>query len=167
MPEWFDAISDSDLGSTPTMDVDYELYAEGEALLGWLNCTVSVSADEAVDGNALLQSLRAIFAARLTDADAEIAHLKMTLTPGDGGNDIAVLNIVRNEQSAELSHTLAAPIESGELILNLRAEADPEKLAEIVNTALATTVDGASLTIMHLERFRPGKPQPTHRFSHA
>ena len=44
MEAWFDAIAQADLGSEPSMDVDYELYAEGEALLGWLNCTINVMA---------------------------------------------------------------------------------------------------------------------------
>ncbi|HLZ08628.1 MAG TPA: GTP-binding protein, partial [Chloroflexota bacterium] len=52
LSNWFDVIASSDLGSDPSMDVDYEVYAQGEALLGWLNATVSITADEPFDGNA-------------------------------------------------------------------------------------------------------------------
>ena len=30
------------------MEVDYAVYADGEALLGWLNCTVQLAATEGV-----------------------------------------------------------------------------------------------------------------------
>ena len=38
---WADAIAASDLGTGPAMDVDYDVYAEGEALLGWVNFTAN------------------------------------------------------------------------------------------------------------------------------
>ena len=43
---------------------------------------------------------------RLEEAGAEIAHLKMTLTP-ETGPDLAVANLVRSEGTAEFSHELA------------------------------------------------------------
>ena len=153
-------------GSQTAPDVDYETYAEGEALLGWLNATVNVSSSHELDGNLFLQSL----AARLRSGmeTGEIAHLKMTMTP-DEGNDIAVLNLVRNDASAELSHWLQAPIQSGQLIINLRAEDDPEQLWARTRAALdATTAEvNATPEIEQHEFFRPAKPNPTHRMAIA
>lgn len=168
MQAWFNAIGSSDLGAAPTMEVDYELYADGEALLGWLNCTLSVSASPGTDGNALLQALARSIVADLEASGEQVAHLKMTLTPGEGPSDIAVLNLVQNDRTPELSHTLDALIQTGELIVNLRAEADPERLAQIMNEALReaeASNEGVTLTVEHLERFRPGKPQPTYRYA--
>jgi len=92
----------------------------------------------------------------------------MTLTPGGAASDLAVLNVTRNDQSPEQSHRLVAPIESGELIINLRAEADPKHLKDVVTETLQLlSRDGLTLRIEHLEHFRPGKPQPTHRFAEA
>ena len=34
--------------TNPTMDVDYERYAEGEAMLGWVNATVWAKSDAVV-----------------------------------------------------------------------------------------------------------------------
>ena len=165
MGDWFDLVTSADLGNAPAMDVDYELYAEGEALLGWLNATLGVSSTEAGDGNALLKDLAARIRQKLDAQAAEIAHLKMTLSPGDGANDLAVLNLVRSEHVTELSHQLAADIESGELILNLRAEADPQWLAQSVRESLSELMADSHwmLRVNHLEHFRPGKPEPTHR----
>jgi hypothetical protein len=148
------------------MTVDYETYADGEALLGWLNATVNVSAAESVDGNELLLRLANRLQQRLRDESIEIAHLKMTLTP-DEGQDLAVANLVRTDGSADLSHRLAEPVEYAQLILNLRAEADPEALhARVLETLSEVAKELAvELKVEHLERFRPGKPQPTHRLA--
>ena len=38
-------------------EVDYDTYAEGEALLGWLNVSVMLRSDSEIDGNELLRAL--------------------------------------------------------------------------------------------------------------
>ncbi|HEX5243884.1 MAG TPA: GTP-binding protein [Tepidisphaeraceae bacterium] len=165
---WFARVMKDDLGGDPTMDVDYDLYAEGEALLGWLNCTVQLISSEPVDGNLLIQKIAAGVAGQLESLGIQIAHLKMTLSPAGGDSDLAVLNVVRNDGAGELSHRLAGPIESGELIINLRAEANPELLRTSTLAALESLrKSNIVLAVEHLENFRPGKPQPTHRLTIA
>jgi G3E family GTPase len=145
------------------LEIDYDEYADGEALLGWLNCTARVSGDD-VDGDQLLLELARTIRRTLDVAGAEIAHLKMTLTP-EGGHGIAAVNVVRTETEPELAFALDAGIDAGELTLNLRAEADPERLERVVRDALAAAAARfkASIVPDHLERFRPGRPVPTHR----
>jgi G3E family GTPase len=152
----------------PAMDVDYDTYAEGEALLGWLNATWAVSSAAAFDGNAFLERLAHAVQRRLGERDIEIAHFKMTLAP-DRGNDLAVLNVVRTEARAETPHRLADDLTHGELILNLRAEGDPDTLKAITLSGLeeAAGAAGVTATVAHIEHFRPGRPQPTHRMATA
>ena len=104
--------------------------------------------------------------ARLASANGEVAHLKMTFSPDAGLNDIAVVNLVRSDFVPELSLRLDQGCAAGQLIVNLRAEAAPESLKTAVETAvaaLARTFPGLRSQLDHLEHFRPGKPQPTHR----
>jgi hypothetical protein len=54
---------------------------------------------------------------------------------------------------------------AGELLVNLRAEADPELLRETVRAALEGLKPAVSVTVDHAESFRPGKPQPTYRMA--
>ena len=79
---WLDRVMVGEAEQRPTMELDYDTYAEGEALLGWLNATVAVEAAAPFDGNALLLRLTDGLRRRLADRDAEIAHLKMTLDSG-------------------------------------------------------------------------------------
>ena len=165
---WFARITSEEQAACPAMKVDYAIYADGEALLGWLNCTVQLSAKQVFDSDQFLKRLAREIQQLLQEQKAEIAHLKMTLCPEGGLGDLAVVNLVRNDYVPELSLHLEASIESGQLIINLRAEAAPEILSAAVKEALAVTASAfpkLRTTVDHLEHFRPGKPSPTHRFT--
>jgi G3E family GTPase len=166
LEEWFSRIEAAEQVERQPMDVDYGVYAEGEALLGWLNATAALSIAGEFEANALLQTLASEIQQRLQNATAEIAHLKMTYSPDDGLGDIAVVNLVRNDYVPELAIRLEQPASGGQLVINLRAEAPPEDLANALKAALpaaASSVPGLEIVLEHLEFFRPGKPVPTHR----
>jgi G3E family GTPase len=165
LDDWFARLSGA-LDARVAMDVDYDTYAEGEALLGWLNATCRVSSATPFDGNRLLQRLADSVRARLDAAGIEIAHFKMTLAP-DAGTDLAVLNLVRTDTQPELPHRLAEDLDEGELILNLRAEGDPDELKSVALAGLeeAARALGVTTSVDHIEHFRPGRPQPTHRMA--
>ena len=167
LDEWFSYVLGGDAGEDPAPDIDYEEYAEGEALLGWYNGTSTLTAkDEAgIDGNAFMTALAETLRGQLASKGIDIAHLKMTLSPTDFGSDIAVLNLVRTDGRAELSHTLKDAVTAGELIVNLRAEGDPEVLKAAAGEALASVARDANVAaaVDHEEAFRPGKPNPTYR----
>jgi len=166
---WFNRIADGNQPSGSAMEVDYETYADGEALLGWLNCTAQVSAPDSFEANALLTQLATDLQRRLDDEGAEVAHLKMTLSPDEGLGDIAVINLVGNDFIPELSQELPDPIVSGQLIINLRAETSPGTLNNAVQAAIEhcrRANPPLTIALQHLEHFRPGKPTPTHRIAH-
>ena len=101
---WFDRITSEEQAAGQAMEVDYQVYADGEALLGWLNCTVQLSAKQAFDADKFLKRVAGEAQQRLLARQAEVAHLKMTLSP-DGGlfGEIAAVNLVRNDFVPELS----------------------------------------------------------------
>jgi G3E family GTPase len=163
---WIDSLLD-DEGAGRPLDIDYDRYADGEALLGWLNCVVSVDGRGA-DGDELIAGVAARIHRELAAKRTEIAHLKLTLTPRDGGG-IAVVNAVSSERGPDMAFRLDAPVDRAEITVNLRAEGDPADLERAVRDAVAAErhASGAALAITHLERFRPSRPVPTHRFAAA
>jgi G3E family GTPase len=166
--DWFDKILNSSPGQGEAMQIDYETYAQGEALLGWLNCTVSISGQTAWDGNQVLRHLAEAVQRRFKAAGGEIAHLKMTLNSENGLNEIGVVNVVRNDYVPELSLELPAGVESGQVIINARVEMPPEQIYEAVVAGLAELSElhpNLQVRLEHEEHFRPGKPQPTHRLT--
>lgn len=146
-----------------TPDVDYDVYAAGEAELGWLNCRVEV---ESGGKTFALDEGLVDLVGRLGHAcrglSAEPAHLKI-LASSDGATAIA--NLVSSDAAVELSVTSSAAVERAELTINARIAAAPELLSELVEYEVARwSVDHKlTYTLNDLQSFRPGRPVPTHR----
>ncbi len=163
---WFDRLLKSECGGDrPTIELDYERYGEGEALLGWLNATIQVNAPDGFVPDELLLQLANAIGARVTGGDAEIAHLKMILDAGDIAGKLSAVSLVRSDGIPELRDSLPEQVSAGTLILNLRAEADPDLLQQIVEIVIAEIASGSTLdlSVEHLESFKPGQPRPVHR----
>jgi len=164
--DWFARLENSQVQNRSSMEVDYEIYAQGEALLGWVNGSWKISGPE-FDGNRfLVQLLESIHDRVSHQHQFAIAHLKGTLIP-DQGNDIAVANLVREGGQVEQAYQLLENLQQGELTLNLRAEAAPETLLEAVDSCLQKACHQFRLSSVqsHSAAFRPLPPTPTHRLS--
>jgi G3E family GTPase len=159
MDAWFRRIVFHEQRARTPMEVDYDRYADGESRLGWLNASVHVSRAAAGDGTALLEALASELQRRLGGHGALVAHLKMTLRAGES---IAAIHLVRNDSVPELGARLAEPIAVARLTVNLRAEAAPELLEQVLRDSLGAMVDW-QLAVDHIEAFRPDRPEPTHR----
>ena len=167
LERWFARVSGAESDTRPAPGVDYDTYAEGEALLGWFNATFRLDSSSPFDGNVLLLELARELGDRLPPEQPEIAHFKVTLMPDEQMGDIAALNLVGSDREPELSHTLQDDLRSGELIVNLRAEGDPELLrsAMLETVAAVTSRRGARCEPVHMEHFRPARPTPTHHMA--
>lgn len=167
LDELFSSLMTGEQARRNPMAVDYEVYADGEALLGWLNATITLKAADEFEANDFLKQLATHVQGRLQLAGVEVAHFKMTFSPDDGiAGELASINLVRSDYIPELGMELDEPTTGGQLIVNLRAEADPTSLVEAVKAGLgqvSANFFGLHATLDHEEHFRPGKPTPTHR----
>jgi G3E family GTPase len=164
---WFDQLLSGQQAQRAAVVMDYDVYADGEALLGWLNASITLSSSLEFDANAYLRAFATAMQSRLSHSETEIAHLKMTFSPDDGiGGEIASINLVRTDYVPELGMELDEPTTGGHLILNLRAETSPDILVATAREALAAICNSfpmVNATLDHEEHFRPGRPTPTHR----
>jgi len=100
---------------------------------------------------------------QLASSGAEIAHLKMTL--GTSGSPLlAAVSVTRSDTEPQVTHLLREPIAECALIINLRAEADPDLLKEQVLAALQS-LSPVAAEVHVIDTFRPGRPNPTHRMA--
>lgn len=168
LDDWFTYIMSRERVSRAAIEVDYAIYADGEARLGWLNAVVNLISKKPIDSELFLKRLAVDIQRRLEEFDAEVAHLKMTLEPEVALGGIAVVNLIRNDFVPELSMTLEEPFQNGKLTVNLRAETTPETLSRIVQSAIEHCVGSSAGLTAHIENiecFQPSKPQPTYRFN--
>ena len=163
---WFEALI-SQLGHTlpnNTLEIDYQEYALGEAMLGWLNATLDLKAIDDIDGNAFLEAFTKCLCENIAISGGQIAHLKTTLKPSDDDYEMASVQVVDNDQVPELGLSLSEEINAAELIVNARAEIEPKKLmAALDQTLIAMDDCRVELKLSHSDHFAPAEPVPEHR----
>ncbi len=161
--QWIDEILASRNAGTHLTMVDYDRYAHGEAVLGWLNASVNLSSTAEISWSSFVQSLLANLKEAFISARAEIGHVKLSLTCngvmilGNLGSINAPIN-VRGDSSFKS--------EGAEMILNARVQMSPDHLQKNVEKILAETAESFSLSaeITTLECLMPGRPNPTYRY---
>lgn len=148
------------------LEIDYDVYAEGEAELGWLNSSVRVRAGQPFDLDQFLLDVVQDLQQSLAATGAEVAHLKaIGLWEGFFG----VANLVSSQGRAELSQPSRCQAPEADVIVNARVAVDPVVLQEHVRHAVSAACErrGAALDEGKTQSFRPGRPQPTHRYATA
>ncbi len=148
------------------LDIDYDIYAEGEAELGWLNSSVHLESKQPFDLDALLMEMIGEIGAAMRQLGGEIAHLKII---GIADATYAVANLVCNTLSAELSLPARVPVDAVDLVLNARVAIDPHLLQREVTRVVEAAAKrlGAAAEFRQTQSLRPGRPVPTHRYATA
>ena len=146
------------------LEIDYDIYAEGEAELGWLNSTLQLQSDKPLDVDAILLDVIEKLRKELVSHNAEVAHLK-AIGLADGAFGVA--NLVSNGTMPELSLSSNTKINQFDLIINARVALDPvilEKLVGEIVSKVCSSVN-AKTVLGKTQSFKPGRPVPTHRYT--
>ena len=162
---WLDTVLTERPAGRRIAVVDYDVYAEGEAVLGWLNGMVSLRADAGADWPRFCADLLASIQAECRSRDAEIAHAKVLLTTA--GGQVAA-NVTANTGQPSVRGALTGPSQSAVLTVNARVRTSPEELRALVERAISETA-GADIqaNITSMANFSPSRPNPTHRYAVA
>jgi len=160
---WLDEVLSTHQAGTHIVDVDYDVYAEGEAVLGWLNANIQLSAvTENAEWGTFCSDLLHALHAGFCETQARIGHVKLLLT-ADGGHYAGNLTDLGCKPVLQ-GRIEGAPVQAN-LILNARVEMSPEKLERIVRDTLTKTADRrVQMEVRNLRCLRPGRPRPTHRY---
>ena len=160
---WIDEILAGGKPGAHLTEVDYDRYAHGEAVLGWLNAAIKLSGAADTDWNAfaekLLTNLRDAFRAD----NAEIGHMKLSL---DCGGKAVLGNVGAIGGSVNMRGESGVKGASADMTLNARVQMSPEALQKAVETILPETAAafGVSASIANLKCLMPGRPIPTYRY---
>ena len=162
MDEWLDdLISGRPGANTVLSQIDYDRYANAEAVLGWLNAAVKLTADQLFDPGQLMISLATKLRDRFKLEKGEIGHLKFVFTSAGQSmwanlTDLAAEPGIGGEELGRLSR--------GTLIINARVRLEPEDLEAIVRDSLNTVCTDMQVQpeIDDLQCFSPAYPEPAH-----
>jgi Putative GTPases (G3E family) len=160
---WLKEIQTGKDAGTKIVEVDYDRYAHGEAVLGWLNATAVVQAKNGnVDAVDIVKSIMTTLQTELRNVGAEVGHVKAILNLN--GKEY-VANLTQLDGEVEIRDVASESAESF-FIFNARAQMSPESLEKIVRELLCTVaLEKLDVKIETLRCLMPGRPNPTHRFS--
>lgn len=155
-------LSEETEGRYTLAELDYDVYAQGEAVLGWLNATAQIQGQPEFDADRFLENVAEALRAACQREEAEIAHLKLLLTAGE------------RSRRAHLTTTKHPPTTSGEpigfrnaatLLVNARVQIAPDLLGALVVQAIqrAASSTGAQAELTALQSFSPAYPRPPYR----
>ncbi len=156
--EWLKDVGGRTDSGSRLLNIDYDKYAHGEAVLGWLNGTIALEGDNA-DWDAMLEEIMNTLSAKFKKKKLRVGHVKVIM---ENGKTYAVGNIANAENTVTLRGA-AGCSNNARLIVNARVETSPENLDEIVKMALMQCFGNCKDEVIAWRYLQPGRPNPTHR----
>jgi len=160
MDAWMELLLSGQPGANTVLgQIDYDRYAHAEAVLGWLNSAVRVTAEASLDGAKFLLALLVQLRDALRSQDAEVGHLKCAVT---GGGCTVWANLTDLETEPGISDAQFGPFAKGTLLVNARVHMGPQALEAVVRDSLAAVCSRfqAHCEIDDLQCFSPAYPNP-------
>lgn len=163
LDEWLRLALRPDAAGLHITDVDYDTYAEGEAVLGWLNATLALTGS-GVDWDGFLSGFSNALARRISEGGMAVGHLKLIL---QANGAFAIANLTQRGGEVGIRGQ-AGRGDAARLTINARVETTPEALDALVRAELECAC-GADIqcTTDASKVLSPGRPNPTHRYDRA
>ncbi len=161
--EWLKEVLTRNDAGKRLIEVDYDRYAEGEAVLGWLNATIELGG-EPTDWDNFAKNLLQDLSQQFDQLKASVGHVKIIL---ESNEKYLIGNLTGRGNTLNFRGSAGTGTKA-KLTLNSRVEMSPEALEQIVRKALDTNTKGdLTSKIVALKCLSPGRPNPTYRFSHV
>jgi len=158
--EWLKEVMNRNDAGQRLAEVDYDIYAEGEAVLGWLNSNIELYGGP-TDWDAFTRQLLQNLSQQIDNRNASVGHVKLILENGQNfilGNLTGTSDTLNFRGSAGVSS-------KAKLTLNARVQMSPEDLEQIVHQNLEAITNGnIGYKIVALRSLSPGRPNPTYRY---
>lgn len=149
-----------------TIEVDYEKYAAAEAQLGWLNATLALRTDDEKQfrPDEWVELLLSRLSSECERWGYVVGHAKAQISTSKG---VTKASLVRAGCDPAFSSRQRTAANEGELLVNVRVQAEPSVLQELMEEALASTNEllKTNSEMVYLQCFSPEPPKPTHRIS--
>jgi|ERR1022692_1926473 G3E family GTPase len=154
---WLRTLDDDQ--SSPTLqslNIDYDIYAAGEASLAWLDEELEIFS---ADNNALKQAEDLInnIYKKINEQNIAIGHLKFLI------NQEIKISFASNTQPRVAIKI--DPAASAVLLINIRAQTEPEMVVQLIAGAVGEIEIqyGCKIIVSSQSAFQPGYPRPTYR----
>ena len=158
---WLDEVMKRSDSGRRLVEVDYDVYAEGEAVLGWLNATIALHG-EPTGWKSFAQRLLSSLGQRFDRTNASVGHVKIMIKANDS---FLVGNLTGKGNTLNIRGAAWTGSEA-RLTINARVQMSPEELERIVRDEITSACAGQLTAAPTAWRcLSPGRPNPTHRYN--
>jgi len=161
--EWLDTVLTTAGSADRKLDIDYRIYAAGEAALGWLNASGKVSANQPFSAANWVQYLLQMMDNSLCLHRGVIAHIKVYVSTPEAEYKASLMQS-QGQISWDLRPDSATSNELA-FTLNARVQAAPDLLDTVVRSVLheLSPQPDFDVEFTNYECFQPSAPEPTYR----
>jgi G3E family GTPase len=160
--QWIDSFEKDISAQRTSLNIDYNIYGEGEAKLAWLDAVLFFRTEKipALKAAALLAET---MYKEIKQKELTVGHLKFLINDGKEQHKISYTTSDQQRQFI-LSGSSSA---KASVIINARVQTEPEMLQQIIFESIEETSLKANckIQVQSLSAFKPGFPRPTHRIA--
>ena len=148
----------------PSLQLDYDLYADGEAELAWLDEEMVIQTNDQNASGVVIQLVNIIYF-KILQQKYPVGHLKFLINDGQKQRKISFSSIAMPELKQEFPDSKVDRIS---LLINARVQTNPLLLSDIVSDSIDEVEMSTCCKVIRsaASAFRPGYPRPTHRMQH-
>ena len=158
--EWLKFIVSSTKTGQRIVDVDYDTYAEGEAVLGWLNSSINLKGEQ-VDWDTVVSNFLKELSQKIDSMKIGVGHIKIIL---ENGTKYVIGNITGTSETLSIRGAAGISNEA-QIIINARVGVNPDTLDKLVKEILEKVTKGTiTAKIDAWKCLSPGYPNPTFRY---
>ena len=146
-----------------SLQIDYDLYAKGEAILGWLDLRIRIKTKDFSAHSVARKFIQEVYST-IKKTQNPVAHLKFLLDDGLQHHKISFTTL--DPESTELPF-VDKKVNKVLILVNARIQADAVEVEKLVSDLIEKIARQTNSQIIVEEKaaFQPGYPKPTHRIS--
>lgn len=160
LQKWLDDVMKRLDSGTHLAEVDYDVYSEGEAVLGWLNASFQLKGN-LVDWDELLSTLLHSLSRRFDQIDVAVGHVKLLI---EDDNRYSIGNLTGKSDTIRMRGSIGSGNQA-KLIINARVQMAPAELEYIIREEQSNSCgDKIRCETIEFNCLSPGRPNPTYRY---
>ena len=160
--KWITTLDTLPIKRRDSLDIDYQIYGQGEADLAWLDEEVSIHTEDQSAWDCALRFIESMVD-EIKQKMIAVGHLKFLLKGEEFSHKISFTTILDENWKNDLPSFVISDVQ---IMVNSRIETTPDMAREIVRKGIAT-ISGQGVLIRESQEqaFQPGFPNPTHRIT--
>ncbi len=160
--QWIDCFNEAYSSERKSLDIDYNVYGEGEAKLAWLDAVLDIKTKK-IAAAKTASIFADVMYKNIATQKLTIGHLKYLVN--DGGNNFKINYTTTSKEQENLS--IDSISVNASVIVNARVQTTPEILQQILYDSIDEVAlqTNSEIKIQSLSAFKPGFPKPTYRIA--